>query len=137
MRKELEAESCSLLKKQQKLEKDVLDLEEQVLAQELKKEKALVEDLSSRNEATRNTIAQLEAKKKELETMLGQPTQTPECAPESSKASETPTQPEKSETSEQTEAVPEENGIIITFVESEEVVEAQEEQKEKKTRRFF
>lgn len=138
MRKELEEESRLLIEEQRKLEKDVLALEEQVAAQELKKEKALFEDLRSRNEATKSTIAQLEAKKKELETKLGQITQTPEGALEAQKAGETPAQPETAEeASEQTEAVPEENGVTITVVESEEIGETQEKQQEKKKHMFF
>ena len=127
-RKELEAESSSLIEKQQKLRKEVLALEEQVIAQELKKEKALVEDLRYRNEVAKSTIAELEAKKKELETKLGKITPIPE---------ET-AQPEKAdETSEQTEADPEETGVTITVVESEEIVETQEKQQGKEKFRFF
>jgi hypothetical protein len=128
MRKELEAESSSLIEKQQKLRKEVWVLEEQVIAQELKKEKALVEDLRYRNEVAKSTIAELEAKKKELETKLGKMTPTPE----------EPAQLEKAdETSEQTEADPEENGVTITVVESEEMIETQENQQEKEKFRFF
>lgn len=137
MRVELEAESRLLIEEQQKLEKDVLALEEQSAAQELEKEKALVEDLRSRNEATKCTIAQLKAKKEKLETKLGQVTQTPEGALEAQEASEKPAQPEKAEASERTEAVPEESGVTITLVESEEIVETQEKQQEKKKHRFF
>ena len=127
-RKELEAESSSLIEKQQKLRKEVLALEEQVIAQELKKEKALVEDLRYRNEVAKGTIAELEAKKKELETKLGIITPTPE----------EPAQPEKAdETSEQTEADPEESGVTITVVESEEIAETQENQQGKEKFRFF
>ena len=127
-RKELEAESSSLIEKQQKLRKEVLALEEQVIAQELKKEKALVEDLRYRNEVAKGTIAELEAKKKELETKLGKITPI----------SEDPAQPEKAdETSEQTEADPEETGVTITVVESEEIVETQEKQQGKEKFRFF
>ena len=53
MRKELEEESHLLIEEQQILEKDVQVLEEQVASQELKIEQALVEDLRSRNEATK------------------------------------------------------------------------------------
>lgn len=128
MRKELEAESSSLIEKQQKLRKEVWVLEEQVIAQELKKEKALVEDLRYRNEVAKSTIAELEAKKKELETKLGKMTPTPE----------EPAQLEKAdETSEQTEADTEENGVTITVVESEEMIETQENQQEKEKFRFF
>jgi hypothetical protein len=138
IRKELESESHSLIEKQQKLEKEVLALEEQTVTQELEKEKALVEDLRSRNEATKNAIAQLEAKKKEFETKLGQITQTPEGASESQKASETPAQTKKAKkTSKQTEAVPEGNEVTVTVVESEEIVETQEKQQKKKKHRFF
>ena len=127
-RKELEAESSSLIEKQQKLRKEVLALEEQVIAQELKKEKALVEDLRYRNEVAKGTIAELEAKKKELETKLGKITPI----------SEDPAQPEKAdETSEQTEADPEESGVTITVVESEEIAETQENQQGKEKFRFF
>jgi hypothetical protein len=137
MRKELEAESRSLIEKQQNLRKDVLALEEQVVAQELEKEKALVEDLRSRNEVAKSSIAQLEARKKELETKLGGTAETPEPAAKTQEAHKTPTHPEKAEkVPEKTESFPEE-GVTITVVESEEIVETQEKQQEEKKFKFF
>jgi len=114
MRAKFEEESRLLAEEQQTLEKNVLALEEQVVSQELKKEKALVEDLRNKNKTVKNTIAQLEAKKEELETKLSQITQTSEPAPEAHKSSASPKQPEKAE----------------------EVVEAQEKPQKKK-KRFF
>ena len=137
MRKELEEESRLLIEEQQTLEKHVLALEEQVTAQELKKENALVEDLRSKNKAIKSSIAQLEARKKELETKLGQTAQTPECTPEAQKASASSAHPEEAEASGQTEADAEENGVTITIVESEESEDAQEEKPKKKKRRLF
>jgi hypothetical protein len=131
MREELEEESRLLIVEQQTLEKNVRALEEQVVLNELKRQKALVEDLRSRNKAIKSTIAQLEAKKKELETKLGKLVQTP-------KAGKTPAQPgQTAEASESPEAITEENGVTITVMESEEIVETEEEQQEKKKRRFF
>jgi hypothetical protein len=135
MRAELEAESRSLIEKQQSLEKGVHSLKEQVDAEELKKEKALVEDLRSRNEATKSAIAQLKSKKKELEAKLGQMSQTPEAAPNAQKINETPEKKEKAP--EKNEAVSEKNGVTMTVVESEEMVETQKEQEEKKKFKFF
>ena len=119
MRKELEEESHLLIEEQQILEKDVQVLEEQVASQELKIEQALVEDLRSRNKATKSSITRLEARKKELETKLGQMEQ------------------EASASSVQVEADAEENGATITIVESEDLVDAEEEKSRKKRRRLF
>ena len=126
MRKELETESNSLMKKLQNSAKDLLAIEEQIIVQELKKEKALIEDLKNRNEAMKDVIAQLENKKLELEIKLGKMVQISETALRTRKVSKIPIQPEKTETneaSERTEDFPEENGVTLTVIESEQIVE--------------
>ena len=112
-REELEAESRLLMEEQETLEKSVLALEEQIVAQKLKKEKALVEDLKIRNKAVKSIITELEAKKEELQTKLSQITQTPEGSSEAQETSASHEQPE----------------------EVEEAIETQE--KHQKKRRFF
>lgn len=114
-RAELEEESRLLIEEQKKLEKSVLALEEQIVSQEVKKEKALVEDLRSRNKEMKRTVAQLEAERAGLETKLRQIAQTSEGAPEAQTASGSTSKHEKAE----------------------EAVEAQEKQKKKKKGRFF
>ena len=69
-RAELEAASRSLIEEQDSLEESVWILEEKIVAEELKKEKAVVADLRKRNKTAKDSIAQLKAKKKELETKL-------------------------------------------------------------------
>ena len=142
MREELEADSRSLIKEQAKLEKTVLALEQQYFVQELNKEKALIEDLKNRNQAAKDAIAQLETKKKELETKL-EMFRTPETS-EEKKLEAASTQPEETEaTLEDAEGSvePEENGVIITAIgdagfENQELADESPEQ-EKKKRRFF
>jgi chromosome segregation ATPase len=96
-REELEAESRLLMEEQETLEKSVLALEEQIVSQKLKKEKALVEDLKIRNKAVKSIITELEAKKEELETKLSQITQTPEGSSEAQEISASHEQPEEVE----------------------------------------
>jgi uncharacterized protein (DUF3084 family) len=138
MRAELEAETRSLKEQQTNLENSVLALEEKVVMEELDKEKAAIEELKKSNKATKNAIAQLEARKKELETRLGQESQTPETPP-----------PEKEKTEaapEPAEAAPEEaeeGGVTVTAIEGEALVESPEateerpKKQEKKKHRFF
>jgi chromosome segregation ATPase len=142
MRAELEAESRLLIEEQQKLEKSVLSLEEQVVVEELKKEKAVIEDLKNRNKAAKDAIADLEAKKKNLQSKLNQPPQEPEPPPEEEKAKE----PEAAEAPEPepAEAAPEEaedGGVTVTAIEGDALVENPEvdegSKQEKKKRRFF
>jgi uncharacterized protein (DUF3084 family) len=153
MRAELEAESRSLKEEQKKLENNVLSLEEQVVVEELKKEKAVIEELKNRNKAAKDAIAQLEAKKKELETKLDVAPQTPETSPskeegaKEEKAEEAPVQPEETKVAaEPAEAAPEEaeeGGVTVTAIEGEALVENQEavgessKKQEKRKRRFF
>ncbi len=139
MRAELEAESHLLKEEQEKLENNVLALEEKVVVEELKKEKAVIEELKNRNKATKDNIAQLETKRKELETKLKQTSQTQEAPPP----------PEKTEAPEPAEAAPEEaeeteeGGVTVTAIEGEALVETQEVEEEspkkqqKRKRRFF
>jgi seryl-tRNA synthetase len=146
MRAELEAESCSLKELQKKLENNVLILEEKVVAEELKKEKAVIEELKNKNKATKDAIAQLEAKEKELETKLEQVSLTPETPPEEG-AKEAPAQSsETEEAPEHAEAEPEEaeeGGVAVTAIDSEALIENQEivsestKKQEKKKHRFF
>lgn len=151
MRAELEAESRSLKEEQKKLENNVLSLEEKVVIEELKKEKAVIQELKNRNKAAKDAIAQLEAKKKELETKLDVAPQTPATPPpKEEKAEEAPVQPEETKVApEPTEAAPEEaeeaeeGGVTVTAIEGEALVENQEavgesfKKQEKRKRRFF
>lgn len=132
MRAELEEESHSLKEKQRELESNLRALEEKVAIEELKREKAIIEELKNRNKATRDVIAQLEAKKKELEGKLEQQLQQPETPPaEKETAAEEP--PEEAE----------EGGVTVTAMESEALVESPEamnespKKPEKKKHRFF
>jgi DNA repair exonuclease SbcCD ATPase subunit len=141
MRAELEAESRSLIEEQQKLEKNVQTLEEQVVIEKLKKEKAVIEDLKNRNKAAKDAIANLAAKKQELEKKLNPEPQAPPPAPEEAKPPE-PQEPE--EAPQPVEAAPEEDdgGVTVTAIEGEALVENQEiadesSKQEKKKRRFF
>ena len=138
MRTELEAESRLLIEEQQKLEKSVLSLEEQVVVEELKKEKAVIEDLKNRNKAAKDAIADLEAKKKSLQSKLNQPPQEPEPPPEEEKA----TEPEAAEAPEPEPAEEaEDGGVTVTAIEGDALVENPEvdedSKQEKKKRRFF
>ena len=138
MRTELEAESRLLIEEQQKLEKSVLSLEEQVVVEELKKEKAVIEDLKNRNKAAKDAIADLEAKKKSLQSKLNQPPQEPEPPPEEEKA----TEPEAAEAPEPEPAEEDEDGgVTVTAIEGDALVENPEvdedSKQEKKKRRFF
>ncbi len=140
MRAELEAESRSLIEEQEKLGKNVLALEEQVVVEELKKEKAVIEDLKNRNQTAKDAIAELEAKKKALRTKLNQASEAPEAPPpEEEKPKET------EEAAESVEAAPEQaedGGVTVTAIEGEALVENQEleeesSKQEKKKHRFF
>jgi hypothetical protein len=95
IREELEAESRLLIDEQQNLEKYVRVLEDKVIAEEIKKERALVEDLRSRNEAAKTVIAQLEDKKKELEARLENLVVSSEPAIKAREAGKTTAKPEK------------------------------------------
>ena len=142
MRAELEAESCSLIEEQQKLENNVQSLEEQIVVEELKKEKAVIEDLKKRNKMAKEAITQLEDKKKALESKLNQEKKAPK-APK--KVEEAPAQPKETVESKPAEPAPEaseEAGVTITAIECEAFVEDQEiieetPKQEKKKRRFF
>jgi hypothetical protein len=136
MRAELEAESRSLVEKQQNLEDSVLVLKENVLMEVIKKEKAVIEDLRKRNEATKGAIAQLEAKKTELETKLGQMKQNPEAELETEKGKKSPKQPKKAEEAPEHNEDTEDNGVTITAIDDE-MFETQEKKQEKKKRKFF
>jgi len=137
MRAELEAERHSLKEEQTNLENSVLALEEKVLIEELKKEKAMIEELKKSNKATKDAIAQLEAKKKGLETKLGQGLQKAETPPQKEETEEAP---------EPAEAAPEgseEDVVTVTTIEGEDLVEIPEatyenpRKQEKKKHRFF
>jgi uncharacterized protein (DUF3084 family) len=135
MRAELEVESRSLKEKQKELENSVLSLEQEVVMEALNKEKAVIEELKNSNKATKDAIAQLEAKKRELETRLEQAPQKP-APPPKGEREEAPAQPEETEEAE-------ESGVTITAIEGEALVESPEatgespKKQEKKKRRFF
>jgi uncharacterized protein (DUF3084 family) len=137
MRAELEAESRSLKEKQKELENSVLALEQEVVMEELNKEKAVIEELKNNNQAVKDAIAQLEAKKRNLESRLEQAPQPPATPPPAKeKKEEAPAQPEETEEAE-------ESGVTVTAIESEALVESPEttgespKKQEKKKRRFF
>jgi uncharacterized protein (DUF3084 family) len=137
MRAELEAESHSLKEKQKELESSLLALEQEVVMEELNKEKAVIEELKNSNKATKDAIAQMEAKKRELETKLEQAPQKPATPPPAKeKKEEAPAQPEETEEAE-------ESGVTVTAIEGEALVESPEatgespKKQEKKKRRFF
>ena len=137
MRAELEAEAQSLKEEQKNLENNVLALEE----------KAVIEELKNRNKAAKDAIAELQAKKKKLETKLEQKPQTPEApSTKKEKVEEAPAQPEETEVAKPAEAVPEEaeeGGVTVTAIEGDALVDNQEAvsdgpaKQEKKKRRFF
>jgi uncharacterized protein (DUF3084 family) len=137
MRAELEAESRSLKEKQKELESSLLALEQEVVMEELNKEKAVIEELKNSNKATKDAIAQMEAKKRELETKLEQaPQKSATPPPAKGKKEEAPAQPEETEEAE-------ESGVTVTAIEGEALVESPEatgespKKQEKKKRRFF
>jgi chromosome segregation ATPase len=140
MRAKLESESRSLIEEQEKLEKNVLALEEQVYVEELKKEKAVIEDLKNRNKAAKDAIAELKAKKKALQNKLNQ---VPEAQETLSSEEEKPKETE--EVAEPIEVTPEEaedGGVTVIAIEGGALVEDQElaeesPRQEKKKRRFF
>jgi len=146
MRAELEAESRSLKEKQAALKNAVWSLEEEVANEALRKEKAAIEELRNRNKAAKNAIADLETKKKELESKLEQEPQKPEAPPaEKEPAQETPAQPKESqEASQSAETAPEETdegGVTVTAIENEAIFENEAvsaaPKPEKKKHRFF
>ena len=143
MRSELEAESRSLKEQQKEMENSVLALEQEVVMEELNKEKAVIEELKNSNKAVKDSIAQLEAKKKELENRLEKAPQTPETPPPAEeKKEEAPSQPEEVEEVTQPEEA-EESGVTVTAIEGEALVESPEatgespKKQEKKKHRFF
>ncbi len=137
MRAELEAESSLLKERQNELEGDVLSLEEKVVIEELKKEKAAIEELKNRNKTAKNAITELETKKKKLENKLEQVAETKEAPSRNKKAKEAAALTE--ETFEETE----EGGVTILAIEGEALIENQEivsdssSKQDKKRRRFF
>jgi len=137
MRAELEAESRLLKEKQSNLENNVLSLEEKIAIEELRKEKAVIEELKNRNKAAKDAIAELEAKKKKLENKLEQAAETSEAPSKKGKAKKEP------EPAEKAPEEAEEGGVTVTAIEGEAVVESPEasaedsKKPEKKKRRFF
>lgn len=139
-RVELEASSRLLIEEQEKLEKSVQDLEERIIIEEMKKEKTIIEDLRKRNNAVKEFIASLEAKKKELESKLNQTLQLP--------VSSSPEGEEEDlaeEGLEPVEVVPEEfeESFSVTavvdeaLIKDQKVVRKSSSRQEKKKRRFF
>ncbi len=133
MRAELEVESRSLKEQQKELENSVLDLEQEVVMEELNKEKAIIEELKNSNKATKDAIAQLEAKKEELESKLEETPQKPKTPPPEKEKPEEAPKPEEAE----------ESGVTVTAIEGEALVESPEatsespQKQEKKKHRFF
>jgi hypothetical protein len=70
IREELETEACSLEEQQSSLANIVMALEEKIIIEELKMEKAAIEELKNRNRASKAAIVKLKSKKKKLETKL-------------------------------------------------------------------
>jgi peptidoglycan hydrolase CwlO-like protein len=140
MRGELEAESRSLIEEQEKLEKNVLALEEQVVVEEIKKEKDMIKDLKNRNEAAKDAIAALEKKKKSLQSKLNEAQKAPEVPLSKKKKSK-----KTKKAAKPVEVTPEEaedGGVTIIAIEGEAFVDNQEiaevpSQQEKKKHRFF
>ena len=139
-RAELEAASRLLKEEQDNLEKNVLDLEEKIIFEETKKEKTVIADLRKRNRAAKDTIAQLEAKKKELETKLHQTSPSPETSPPEEEKTDV-----VEEALEPVEVIPEEfnEGFTVTAIVDEALIQDQKvtsessSRQEKKKRRFF
>jgi chromosome segregation ATPase len=133
MRVELEEEARLLKEEQKNLENNVLALEEKVV----------IEELKNRNKAAKDAIAKLEAKKKKLETKLGEAAQKSEApSTEKEKEEEAPAQAEEVEVAKPAEGG-EEGGVTITAIEGEALYENKEtvcespKKQEKKNHRFF
>ena len=143
MREELEEESRSLEEQQCGLENTVISLEEKIIIEELKIEKAAIEDLKNRNKTAKEAISKLKSKKKKLETKLDNAGYDPEESP--SKNQEEASEPEEKEEASEPEEKEEigEGGVVVTAIDG----EAFEEQvgistddspkQEKRKRRFF
>jgi DNA repair exonuclease SbcCD ATPase subunit len=147
IRAELEAESISLKEQQSNLAETVISLEEKVANEELKKEKAAIQELKNNNKAVKDAIAELEAKRKKLENKLEILTHPIEAEPKQKKARKEPEQTQEAEVAEPVEEIVEEFeaedfGVTVTAIDGEVLVEEQEIAKEsnkkgKKKRRFF
>lgn len=140
IRVELEAESRSLKKQQSNLENSVMFLEEAIAKEEMRKEKAVIEELKNYNKAAKEAIVELEAKKEKLESRLEEtapPLEPP--ATKKKRKGKKPAEPEA--TPEEIEA--EGCGVIVTAIDGEVLVDEQEaidenpQKQEKKKRRFF
>lgn len=70
IREELETEACSLEEQQSSLANIVMALEEKITIEELKMEKAAIDELKTRNRAAKAAIVKLKSKKRKLETRL-------------------------------------------------------------------
>ena len=134
MRAELEEESHSLEEQQCSLENTVGSLEEKIIIEELKIEKAAIEELKNRNKAAKDSIAKLKSKKKKLEIKL-------ESAGYDQEESPPKNQEEASEPEENEEIG--EGGVVVTAIDGEAFEEqvgisAEDSPKqEKRKRRFF
>lgn len=134
MRTELEEESRSLEEQQCGLENTVDSLEEKIIIEELKIEKAAIEELKNRNKMAKDAIAKLKSKKKNLETKLENAGYDPEESP--------PKNQEEASGPGENEDIAE-GGVVVTAIDG----EAFEEQvgisaedspkKDKRKRRFF
>lgn len=134
MRAELEEESHSLEEQQCSLENTVGSLEEKIIIEELKIEKAAIEELKNRNKAAKDSIAKLKSKKKKLEIKLENAGYDQEESP--------PKNQEEASEPEENEEIGE-GGVVVTAIDGEAFEEqvgisAEDSPKqEKRKRRFF
>lgn len=134
MRAELEEESNSLEEQQCSLENTVDSLEEKIIIEELKIEKAAIEELKNRNKAAKDSIAKLKSKKKKLEIKLENAGYDQEESP--------PKNQEEASEPEENEEIGE-GGVVVTAIDGEAFEEqvgisAEDSPKqEKRKRRFF
>lgn len=134
MRAELEEESHSLEEQQCSLENTVGSLEEKIIIEELKIEKAAIEELKNRNKAAKDSIAKLKSKKKKLEIKLESAGYDQEEKP--------PKNQEEASEPEENEEIGE-GGVVVTAIDGEAFEEqvgisAEDSPKqEKRKRRFF
>ena len=136
MRAELEEESRSLEEQQCSLENNVTSLEEKIIIEELKVEKAAIEELKNRNKTAKEAIAKLKSKKKKLENKLDNAGCDPKESPPAPENQEEASEPEENEEIG-------EGGVVVTAIDGEAFEEqvgisAEDSPKqEKRKRRFF
>jgi hypothetical protein len=142
MRAELEQESRSLGEQQCSLENTVISLEEKIIIEELKIEKAAIEELKNRNKTAKEAIAKLKSKKKKLENKLEDAGYDQEESPPENQEKSPPENQEDASEPEENEAIGE-GGVVVTAIDGEAFEEqvgipAEDSPKqEKRKRRFF